>query len=291
MAFTNFFNRLFNNKKTTTKEKGRLFFIGNKRSGTTILAKKINLHPDIYITHETDIIWILYNLYNGIKFEYYSKDEPHSTLVTLEKCKKILDNYQSMTPLECYEKCQYHLMENGTQWIKPTEKVPVLLGDKKPNQQSEVFVNDWTYDYFPNTKYIHIVRHPFDFLNSIPRLLPKYDLGLRYGSSKCKDPNIILETWADFEDLVLKEKEKKRFPICTVRFEDFCDNPAEQLSKIWSFTGLSVPMKLNEKIKEKDRFGIIPGGLHENSRGNHLELKVSKKVRRIMEKYNYDTNF
>ncbi|MCK5096793.1 MAG: sulfotransferase, partial [Desulfobacteraceae bacterium] len=260
---------------------------GNKRSGTTILAEKINLHPDIYITHETDIIWILYNLYNGIKFEYYAQDEPHSTVVTLEKCKHILDEYQNMTPLECYEKCQYHLMRNGTQWIKKTDKVPLILGDKKPNQQSEVLVNNWVEKHFSNTKYIHIVRHPFDFLSSIPRLLPKYDLGARYGSPKCKDPVKILETWAYFEALVIQEKEKKRFPIHSVKFEDFCDHPGLELSKIWNFSDLSIPSELKDKIAKNDNFGILPGGLHGDSRGNKFSLKVPDKVKKIMDFYDY----
>lgn len=287
MGYTEIINILFGGRKPRKRKKGQLFFIGNKRSGTTVLAEKLNLHPDIYITHETDIIWILYNLYNGIEFEYYSKDEPHSTMVTREKCQHIFDDYKIMTPLECYEKCQYHLMRNGTQWIRPTDRIPVLLGDKKPNQQSEIFVNDWVQEYFPDTRYVHIVRHPFDFLSSIPRLLPKYDLGARYGSSKCENPVKILETWAYFEDLVIKEKEKNRFPIHSVRFEDFCDRPARELSKIWEFSGLSIPSGLKEKIDQNDTFGIMSGGLHGDSRGNEYSGPIPDKAKNIMEIYEY----
>ncbi|THB80529.1 MAG: sulfotransferase [Desulfobacteraceae bacterium] len=266
-----------------------LFFIGNKRSGTTVLAHKINLHPDIFITHETDIIWILYNRYNGIPFEYYPRDEYHSTEVTLEKCRHILDAYEQMTPMECYQKCQQHLMKTGTQWIKPTSKIPLCIGDKKPNQQSEKPVNDWVYSHFPDTRYVHIVRNPFDFLNSIPRLLPKYDLGARYGSPRCEDPSVILETWAHFERLVAQEKRRKRFPIYTVRFEDFCERPAALLSDIWEFTGLDIPDDLKEKIQAGHDFGILPQGLHPDSRGNTVDVPLSENVREMMALYGYDS--
>lgn len=288
MKIKKFFHNIFHKKKPAPGSPGQLFFIGNKRSGTTVLAQKINLHPDIHITHETDIIWILYRLYNGLPFEFYPKDEPHSTIVTLEQCRHILNNYQAMTPLECYRQCQHHLMKNGTKWMPGTDKRVILLGDKKPNQQSEPRVNDWVQANFFNTSYIHIVRHPIDFLYSIPRLPEEFDLGARYGSSKCKNPIKILETWAYFENLVLEEKKRARFPIHSVKFEDFCDRPAEELSKIWIFTGLSIPHDLQEKINQRHDFGIMPGGLHKGSRGNHFDGPISGTVRQVMDIYHYD---
>lgn len=288
MGIKKFIQNLF--YRSTDKPENRtdqLFFIGNKRSGTTILAEKICLHPDIYITHETDIIWILYSLYNGIEFSYYSKDEPHSTIVTLEKCKAILDNHEKMTPQECFTQCQTHLMRQGTQWRNPTDKTVCVLGDKKPNQQSEPPVADWVYRHFPHTKYIHIVRHPFDFLNSIPRLLPKYDLGARYGSSKCQDPVKILETWAYFENIVITHKEKGDLLIHTLRFEDFCIQPAQSLEKIWQFTGLDIPEALQKKIDNNDDFGILPKGLHKDSRGSRYSGEISDCVKKMMDVYNY----
>jgi len=288
MSLRTWWNKLFKaGAKSEVKKSGQLFFIGNKRSGTTILAKTLNIHPNIHITHESDIIWILYNLYNGIEFEYYPKDEPHSTVVTLETCRNIMDHYKEMTPLGCYERCQHHLMAQGTKWMPSTEKKPLILGDKKPNQQSEPLVNDWLHKHFPNTRYVHIVRHPFDFLNSVPRLPKEFDLGLRYGSSKCEDPYKILEAWAYFEDLAIREKEKGRFPVHTVRFEDFCHSPAQNLKKIWRFTGLEIPEDLQRRIEENDRFGIREKGLHKDSMGNRFDLDIPENVRKIMDIYGY----
>lgn len=286
MGLSNFFKTIF--KKEHVDQTGQLFFIGNKRSGTTILAEKINLHPDIYITHETDIIWILYQLYNGIDFEYYAMDEPHSTIVTREKCEHILNQFSQMPPMECYQKCQQYLMENGTEWRAPVNKKVLVIGDKKPNQHSEPQVNDWLVKNFPQTKYVHIIRHPFDFLHSVPRLPAQFDLGARYGSPKCADPVKILEAWAYFEDLALEEKKKKRFAIHTLKFEDFCKNPAKSLSDIWTFIDVDIPSDLQNRINENDMFGIIPGGLHKNSQGNVYSGFVPERVRALADLYGYD---
>ena len=47
-----------------------LFIIGNKRSGTSQLVRILNLHPEIFIAHESDIIWILHQFYRQEPFDY-----------------------------------------------------------------------------------------------------------------------------------------------------------------------------------------------------------------------------
>ena len=72
-----------------------------------------------------------------------------------------------------------------------------------------------------------------------------------------------------------------------MKFEDFCDHPGLELSKIWNFSDLSIPSELKDKIAKNDNFGILPGGLHGDSRGNKFSLKVPDKVKKIMDFYDY----
>ena len=37
-----------------------LFIIGNKRSGTTLVTDLLNSHPNVFVSHEADIAWILF---------------------------------------------------------------------------------------------------------------------------------------------------------------------------------------------------------------------------------------
>jgi hypothetical protein len=40
-----------------------LFIIGSKRSGTSLLVSLLNQHPRVLVTHESDLVWILYQIY------------------------------------------------------------------------------------------------------------------------------------------------------------------------------------------------------------------------------------
>src|SRR4051794_23147632 len=70
----------------------QLFFMGNKRSGTSLLVKLLNLHPEVCTTHESDIIWILYQMRQGWprQFECYPWDGPIGMTSTLAACGRLL---------------------------------------------------------------------------------------------------------------------------------------------------------------------------------------------------------
>lgn len=42
-----------------------LFIIGNKRSGSTLMTDLPNVHPRVFVSHESDIAWILYQAREG----------------------------------------------------------------------------------------------------------------------------------------------------------------------------------------------------------------------------------
>ena len=274
-------------REAKLRMRSQLFFLGNKRSGTSVLAGTLNMHPEMQVTHESDIIWILYNLYQGKDFRYYPRDEPHSAVLTRHYCKEILSRYQTMSPLDCFLECQLHLIRRGTKYERRTDKIPVVFGDKKPNPHVEPEIIEWLQEFFPDARYLHIVRHPYDFLTSVPRQLPAHDMGLRWGSGKCRDPRKILAGWTRFEELVVQAEAKYRFPLHTVRFEDMCDAPGEVFSNIWKFSGLQIPRELGERIAGGYRLGIRAAGLHATSRGNRVDVPLSERTRAIMDLYGY----
>ena len=207
-----------------------IFFIGNKRSGTSILAKSINLHPQIHITHESDLLWITYRLYKYGSIEFYKFDNDVTTKSTIQTCKNIIEKYQSMSPKEFFLRCHQKLMITGSFWNIPTDKVVSIIGDKKPSQTIEII--DWVQDNFPQSNYIHIIRHPLDFVKSCKRLDPPFDI-----MSGTSDQEKI-ELWYANESLVLKFKE--RHHVFSTTFQDFSECPEKFLTSTWKELGLNT---------------------------------------------------
>jgi hypothetical protein len=61
-----------------------LFIIGNKRSGTSQLLRVLNLHPRVFVSHESDIAWILYQFHRGQPFRGHAWDSDRGMRLTLE---------------------------------------------------------------------------------------------------------------------------------------------------------------------------------------------------------------
>ena len=79
-----------------------LFIIGNKRSGSTLTTDLLNSHPNIFVSHESDIAWILFQANDG-KPERYKPHPLDSTLMmssTLEIGKHILHSTLSEKPTQ-----------------------------------------------------------------------------------------------------------------------------------------------------------------------------------------------
>ena len=110
--------------------------VGNKRSGSTQLMRLMNLHPNIFVSNESDIVWILYRFHNDLDIVPCHYDTPVGMNRTLEKYTDSLS--KDKTPLENFVILQKSIMENGVGKIKPVHKENLLwIGDQKPFQQIE----------------------------------------------------------------------------------------------------------------------------------------------------------
>ena len=47
-----------------------LFIMGNKRSGSTLMTDLLNSHANVFVSHESDIAWILYQARAGRPARY-----------------------------------------------------------------------------------------------------------------------------------------------------------------------------------------------------------------------------
>jgi hypothetical protein len=91
-----------------------LFLVGNKRSGTTQLVGVLNLHPQIFVSHESDVAWILYQFHTEQTFRGHPWDSQRGMWVTLKNAGHLLRSEAS--PRENFIAVQMAAMEAGNPW-------------------------------------------------------------------------------------------------------------------------------------------------------------------------------
>src|SRR5690349_3517914 len=83
------------------------------------LVRLLNLHPAVFVAHESDVIWILYQMANGLLFHCYPWDGPRGMEATLKQCADLLDceavTSRPMTTIpELFNRILLRVMEQGS---------------------------------------------------------------------------------------------------------------------------------------------------------------------------------
>jgi hypothetical protein len=251
-----------------------VFFLGIVRSGSTFVGDLLTKNnSNVYITHESDIIWILYNLYE-LKtpvddIEKYQWDSLQAMGDTLKRCKHELKKWKDHTPTELYEICQRLIMNSGTSWQRLVRGDTIYLGDKKPTQQSDPAIFKWTEENIidPKPKYIHLIRHPNDFLESTLHFGKTVKL---WGDTN----NEIMEFWVKKQQETLELTKDIPERAITVKYETICEFPKVDLEKIYKFLG--VPLE-----------GSTPSGVKKASFYEKADFDYPKGYVELLEKFEY----
>ena len=207
-----------------------VFIVGNKRSGTSQLVRVLNLHPQVFVSHESDIIWALWQFARGEPFQAHPWDSDVGLRHTLETCGHLFRREQS--PCENFLAVQQRLMEIGTPFLPPQKKTEVLwIGDKKPFQHTDPQVLDFIIEHFPDAHFLHIVRHPFAVAMSSERFNATRNgisgSGLPRGEGRAMDlPRAA--------GPALRENHPGR--VHSLRYEDFCGQTERNSREFCSFS-------------------------------------------------------
>jgi len=250
-----------------------LFIVGNKRSGTSQLVRVLNLHPQVFVSHESDIIWALYQFARGEPFHGHPYDSDLGLRHTLETCGDLFRREQS--PCENFLAVQQRLREIGTPFLPPQKKSgPLWIGDKKPFQHTDPLLLDFILLHFPDAHFLHIVRHPFAVAMSSERFNATRNGDFWLGLT----PEEKVERWSFHEQQVLSLRETHPGRVHSLRYEDFCLQTEEETARVFQF--LQLPAD--------------PGVLKEAARQTRPVarkmpvIQCSTETTRIAAVYNYD---
>ncbi len=124
-----------------------------------------------------------------------------------------------------------------------------VWGWKEPNTQ--IYLDEIS-DYFPDLKYIHIVRHGLDmaFSNNEQQLRNwGYRYGIRLDGEETDDEMAYkqLEYWVSSTHDAINKGKKLGDRFLLINHSKFCQQPIEQIDRLIQFLGLEVKEdKLNE---------------------------------------------
>ncbi|OQW92651.1 MAG: hypothetical protein BWK78_01025 [Thiotrichaceae bacterium IS1] len=250
------------------------FIVGNKRSGSTHFMHLLNLHPNIFISNESDIIWILYRFHHDLEIIPYCWDTPVGMNRTLERFKGMLS--KDKTPFQNFMDLQTAIMEEGVKGLPPMHKEQLLwIGDQKPFQQIDPELMPFIKANFPDAKYLHLIRHPFPVVRSSK----VFKAGVLW---KGMTEDEILKRWTMHETWVNQEGSKNVVSMLDVKYEDIVTDTAKTMARVFDFLGVNYEAAL---LKEARR-------ITETLLKHHPRLTCPPETQAIMAQYGYtEQNF
>ena len=291
-----------------------LFVIGSKRSGSTLMANLLNSHPRVFVSHESDILWILYQARNGPPTRYvrHPLDSELMMSSTVRSCRRILDSLGHPPTheqiVDAFHRVQERVMDEYfhpplKQRIKravlkagkdrsprnlwrafrqqtelPRKRDLAWTGDKKHAQYLDPDLRPFVRAHFPDARYVHVVRDPRGAVASVVEAARKWDVMPDYFRGSVEE---ILERWAINEEWVLRMKEENADAIFTVRLENLWREPRAIAGRLLDFLDL-------QPTNEFD--ALIPQLIHPrdpNEKYASFALPEVPRASRVMEIYGY----
>jgi hypothetical protein len=247
-----------------------VFIVGNKRSGSTQLMALLNLHPNIFVSNESDIIWILYRFHNNQDIVPYPWDTPVGMNQTLEKYRGLLS--KDKTPFDNFVTIQTTMMKEGFIKLKSMQKENLRwIGDQKPFQQIDPELMPFIKENFPGAKFIHLIRHPFPVVRSSQVFVGQLWKGM--------SAEEILKRWTMHESWVELEKKKGEVPMLDVKYEDIVSHTQREMAKIFDFLEVTYEQAILDEARKITRSTIKL----------HPRLPCPPETEMIMSQYGYKT--
>lgn len=263
-----------------------VFIVGNKRSGSTLLTNMLNEHPEVCITHESDIIWTLYQCRHGMpkQFRSFELDAPRGMDALLQSFGPMIGELLPETPApaqwtEAFFEIQRRVIELGTSIHVPLKTAQGLkwIGDKKPVQHASPEIRDFILSNFTDAHFVHIIRHPAAVVASQVEAAKTWPVTPRYWHGRLEQ---VLERWRVQEEWVLELKASLPQRTQSIRLEDLCNRPVVQMDLLFAF----LDTELSDELRDRMLQYVYA---HPNEKYAGFALPHVEGVQRIMDIYGY----
>lgn len=274
------------------------FILGSGRNGSTLLARLLNNHSQIFLPPEqfalpySIIDWhssIFRNLNFYIKKQlnrYYTHNQNWilntSDFNIIEKELEQLDTI-SLTPRSIFRTVLQHYSTH----LGPRKNI---VGDHSP--LSTIFYK-YIFNEFPEDKYIFLIRHPYDVILSYSKI----------SNNPASNPSYACNKWNNsinaYDHLV-----KKGGKVLLVRYEDLVTKTDISLERILNFLAIDLEDLTNRKIeniekslgtKSQDHHKNLYNPVNSNSVNNwkeNLDPEITStldtKLRKNALRFNYN---
>ena len=295
-----------------------LFVIGSKRSGSTLTVHLLNAHPRVFVTHESDIAWLLYQHRNGRpeRVETHPLDSRMMLSQTARVGRRALRRLGDAPDTEgirsAFFEVQGSLLRKFVRgqklpggglkpiaeqvgkrptprrlWRALTREREILdkrpddlawLGDKKHAQMLDPDVRAFLTEHFPDARSIHVVRDPRSVLASIQKAEEDWYVKPDFFGGTAAE---IVGHWAEVEERVLAAKEAEAAPILTVRLEDIWADPHAETARMLAFLDLDMDPTVERWIPKLVR------ARDPNAKYSGADLPDVPRARALMERYGY----
>lgn len=245
------------------------FFVGSRRSGTTLLRRVLNQHPGIYCSFESGIMFVLQQIFSGKTVDQVKRETVNKWVhihFTFSYAEDVFRRYEKSKLLTRFafvnaiEECR--IKRIGMDHEGERGFCPDVLGEKNPSEYSKPRMVDFILDTFPEARFIHLVRHPLAFAKS--RVRHSYGLHGDENHPKIRESLVL---WVKNEQRVFGVKSRTG-GVFTVKYENLCFDPYHWVSELYHFlvpdTSSSVITKGSRIVGDNgnDKYDLsIPSGI------------------------------
>ncbi len=224
----------------TAKSAGRnpfVFIVGCPRSGTTLLQRMIDAHPEVAIIHETHWIAKWYERRKGVTPEGMVTPKLISRLVEYHRfagwpiSREDLERLASDVELVSYED-----FVTGFFDLYGEKHGKLLVGDKTPGYVRNIST---LHKLWPEAKFVHIIRDGRDVGLSAIDWRKSFKLARRFPTWR-EDPVTTAALWWKWFVGLGREDGEALGPELyhEVRYESLVANPADECAALCEFLGV-----------------------------------------------------
>jgi len=229
-----------------------VFIVGCARSGTKLLRKIIDAHPQIAIPPETHWIPKPFERRQGVTPDGLVTPELVSWLLSCEKFTRMRIGQDELEGLVADEEpVSYSTFVTGVFDLYGKGQGKPLVGDKVPGYVRRI---PTLHALWPKAKFVHIIRDGRDVSLSAISWSQAYKLARRY-STWTEDPITTAAVWWEWQVRLGREDGGSLAPQLyhEVRYEELVSHPAKTRETLCDF--LSIPydediLKFHERMPD-----------------------------------------